>query len=94
MLFANQVNEFYKKGCQEKKAPLRPEAEIVSRDPAHCSFVSLKKWFAVHSRKLPCGHRVRKSGKRRLGFLSTMVLSEARGLSLFLVLRGGIACNG
>ena len=24
----------------------------------------------------------------------TMVLSEARGLSLFLVIRGGIACNG
>ena len=26
--------------------------------------------------------------------VATMVLSEARGLSLFLVIRGGIACNG
>jgi hypothetical protein len=25
---------------------------------------------------------------------ATMVLSEARGLWLFLVIRGGIACNG
>ena len=36
-----------------------------------------------------------KVGKRVLVFLvSTMVLSEARGLSLSLVKRGGIACNG
>ena len=28
----------------KKKAPPRPEAEILSRDPAHCSFVSLGKF--------------------------------------------------
>jgi hypothetical protein len=29
--------EFYKKGCQEKKFPPRPDGEkILSRDPAHC----------------------------------------------------------
>ena len=40
-------------------------------------------------------NRVWKLGKRVLVFsVSTMVLSEARGLSLFLVKRGGIACNG
>ena len=40
-------------------------------------------------------NRVWKLGKRVLvSSVSTMVLSEARGLSLFLVKRGGIACNG
>jgi hypothetical protein len=40
----------------------------------------------------PIESRNRASGP---GFgVSTMVLSEARGLSLFLVIRGGITCNG
>src|SRR3984893_17387630 len=40
-------------------------------------------------------NRVWKLGKRVLvSSVSTMVLSEARGLSLFLVIRGGIAGNG
>src|ERR1700745_4086254 len=36
--------------------------------------------------------RLLKLGKR-FNSVATMVLSEARGLSLFLVLRGGIACR-
>jgi hypothetical protein len=37
-------------------------------------------------------HRVCRVGKRVLvSLVSTMVLSEAQGLSLFLVIRGGIA---
>ena len=42
------VNEFYKKGCQEKTPP-RPEGEIFSRDPAHCSFATVEKfgWLSI-----------------------------------------------
>jgi hypothetical protein len=47
-LTMHKVNEFYKKGCQEKALP-RPESEIVSRDPAHRSFASLAKLLVVHS---------------------------------------------
>ena len=35
----------------KKKAPPRPEAEIVSRDPAHCRFIFLEK-FGVLSIRL------------------------------------------
>jgi hypothetical protein len=38
--------------------------------------------------------RVRESGKRAGASEATMVLSEARGLWLFLIIRGGITCNG
>ena len=34
-----------------------------------------------------------RDSKRAGASEATMVLSEARGLSLFLVIRGGIACN-
>ena len=37
------VNEFYKKGCQEKTPPAAG-GEIFSRDPAHCNFASLEKF--------------------------------------------------
>jgi hypothetical protein len=36
------VNEFYKKGCQEKTSP-STGVEILSRDPAHYSFISPEK---------------------------------------------------
>jgi hypothetical protein len=48
------VNEFYKKGCQEKSSA-STGGEILSRDPAHSSFVSLKQWLVFHSRTVPCG---------------------------------------
>jgi hypothetical protein len=35
-----------------------------------------------------------KERQAELVLKATMVLSEARGLWLFLVIRGGIACNG
>src|ERR1700675_663886 len=56
-------------------------------------------WLVYH----PCGVHLpmvttpiesERVGKRVLvSLVSTMVLSEAQGLSLFLVIRGGIACN-
>ena len=39
----DHVNEFYKKGCQEKSSA-STGVEIISRDPAHCSFTSLEKF--------------------------------------------------
>jgi hypothetical protein len=34
---AKSLNEFYKKGCQEKSFPLdRTPKRFLSRDPAHC----------------------------------------------------------
>ena len=36
----------------KKKAPPRPEEEIVSRDPAHCVWHSEDVRLVVHSRKL------------------------------------------
>jgi len=35
--YESAVNEFYKKGCQEKSFPLdRTARRFLSRDPAHC----------------------------------------------------------
>ncbi len=54
-------------------------------------------WLVVHSREFLCpGGDVIESedSGKQLVVRATMVLSEARGLSLFLVIRGGIACNG
>jgi hypothetical protein len=88
---ARQVNEFYKKGCQEKSST-STGGEILSRDPAHCSFTSLEKFglFAMLVSSSAEGDgcaRVRESGKRAGASEATTVLSEARGLGLFLVIR-------
>src|SRR4030095_3695446 len=102
------ANEFYKKGCQEKELRLdRRLEDFFSRSSPLSVRVPLGSserfwlWLVGH----PCGVHLPmvttpivpgKVGKRVPGvfFVSTMVLSEARGLSLFLVKRGGIACNG
>jgi hypothetical protein len=101
---ANPVNEFYKKGCQEKKLRLdrrrdfvldiQPTAVSVSPDsPGGFSLACLP--CGVHLPMVTTPIESGKVGKRVLvSSVSTMVLSEARGLSLFLVIRGGIACNG
>ena len=40
---SSHLDEFYKKECQEKNSA-STGAEIFSRDPAHCSFVSREKF--------------------------------------------------
>jgi len=59
---------------------------------------SLQKWLVSqsHDSSAEGGNAVElcKSGKQAVLRWATMVLSEARGLGLFLVLRGGITCNG
>jgi hypothetical protein len=78
-----------------KKLRLDRRIEVLSGDPAHLVSLPLKTFGLLSSRKLSlllvarleCARR----GKQEM---LTMVLSEARGLSLFLVIRGGIACNG
>jgi len=83
------------KGMSRKKFCLDRRRDFFSRDPAHWSFASLEKLGRLPM--LICFlrgwwrcHRVPKGGKPDCYSRSTMVLSEARGLWLFLVLRGGI----
>src|SRR5438874_9532491 len=87
----------YKKGCQEKNSAATG-VEIVARDPAHCSFVfSEDIWLVVHlvrfSALVTMLSSLREQQARLVASEATMVLSEARGLWLFLVVRGGIACK-
>ena len=101
-----RVNEFYKKGCQGKSSASTGGEKILSRDPAHCCKCAPRfarevlLWLVcdrcgVHVPMVTTPIESGKVGKRVLvSLVSTMVLSEARGLSLFLVIRGGIACNG
>ncbi len=92
------LNEFYKKGCQEKTRP-RPEWRLFLEIQPHCSFTSLER-FGLISILVSFSARVtmlsswRERQARRVASEATMVLSEARGLWLFLVIRGGITCNG
>ena len=84
-----------------KKLLLRLVAEkFLSRYPAHCLQIchSIARGFALACSSVLWFHFLRGDNARRflkLGkrfdSVATMVLSEARGLSLFLVLRGGIA---
>ncbi len=73
--------------------------EILSRDPAHCRFASLEK-LGLLSILVNCsadgGHAIEfeKATSEPVVSEATMVLSEARGLWLFLVIREGITCNG
>src|SRR4029077_13327931 len=82
---------------------LRPVAEkFLSRYPAHCLQMAFdhSRGSSLDCSSVPSVHfssgdnvrRLLKLGKR-FNSVATMVLSEARGLSLFLVLRGGIACR-
>ena len=82
-----------KKLCPDRKS------EIVSRDPAHCRFTSLEKfgWLSMLVSSSAAGDHaieLEKAASAPVASEATMVLSEARGLWLFLVLREGITCNG
>src|ERR1700745_19221 len=79
---------------------LRPGRSIeVSCDPAHRSLASLGRlgFLSVLIRFRFCQWHViesERAASERALQKPTMVLSEARGLQLFLVIRGGITCNG
>jgi hypothetical protein len=100
------VNEFYKKGCQEKSSPstgeredfgleIQPTAVSVPPDSLERFCSGLFAIRVVHLLMVTTPIESGNFGKRVLvSSVSTMVLSEARGLSLFLVIRGGITCNG
>ena len=73
--------------------------EIVSRDPAHCSFTSLEKFgllsiLVSFSADGDDAIEFKRAASELVASEATMVLSEARGLWLFLVIREGITCNG
>ena len=98
-----RLNEFYQKGCQEKSSAstggredfgleIQPTAVSVPPDSLEgfCSGL-----FAIPVVHLPMVTTPIESGNLASEswclHVSTKVLSEARGLSLFLVKRGGIA---
>ena len=94
------VNEFYKKGCQDKTSP--STGGMVRRldlQPTVYVNASDRSGFCSERFVLPlvvCRRRQCQSSLR--DFASEIgvvikVLSEARGLSLFLIIRGGIACK-
>src|SRR4029453_13979698 len=73
---------------------------FVSRDPAHfpSASASLQRFcllilISFSAYWWHC-HRVERATSQWWLSVSTMVLSEARGLWLFLGIRGGIKCNG
>ena len=82
-----------------KKFCLDRKSEIVSRDPAHFRFTSLEKFGLLSMLVSSCADgdhviELERAASVAGCFEATMVLSEARGLWLFLVLREGITCNG
>ena len=83
----------------KKKVLPRPEARFFSRDPAHCSFASLEKFgllsiLVSFSADGDDAVEFKRAASGLVASEATMVLSEARGLWLFLVIREGITCNG
>ena len=73
--------------------------EIFSRDPAHCSFTALEKfgWLSMLMSFSADGDdavEFERATSEPVASKATMVLSEAHGLWLFLVIREGITCNG
>jgi hypothetical protein len=92
------LNEFYKKGCQEKSFASTGGRDVfLEIQPTLVSLLwsSLLcgpfPWVSLLILAMPSSLR---DSKPAGASEATMVLSEARGLSLFLVIRGGIACNG
>jgi hypothetical protein len=82
-----------------KKKLRLDRSEIISRGPAHGSFTSRERFgllsilvsFSALLRVPSC---LKKAASELVASEATMVLSEARGLWLFLVIREGITCNG
>jgi hypothetical protein len=91
---------FYKRGCQGTFFSLHRRRGCFPRHPAplstedaclvSCPLVWLVPYQRVHLPGLRRRWRFLKLGKRCGCTVSTMVLSEARGLVLFRVVRGGI----
>jgi len=79
----------------KKKSSASTGVEIVSRDPAHCSFTALEK-FGLFSTLMSFSAEgddaveFKRAASELVASKATMVLSEARGLWLFLVIREGI----
>jgi hypothetical protein len=98
------LDEFYKKGRQEKSSPStgRREDFCLEIQPTACKCSPRfaregSLWPVFHFRGFhpPVATTPIESQNLASGagiWVSTMVLFEARGLSLFLVIRGGIAC--
>jgi hypothetical protein len=82
-----------------RKNSASTRVEIVSRDPAHCSFTSLER-FGLLSMLMSFSAdgddavEFKRAASELVASEATMVLSEAHGLWLFLVIREGITCNG
>jgi hypothetical protein len=82
-----------------KKLRLDRSVEVLSRDPAHGSFASREK-FGLLSMLMSVSAdgddavEFKRAASELVASEATMVLSEARGLWLFLVIREGITCNG
>jgi hypothetical protein len=82
----------------KKKASPRPEARFLSRDPAHWSITSLEKFGLLSILvSFPADGdgaiEFERAASDLVASEATMVLSEARGLWLFLVIREGIGCK-
>jgi hypothetical protein len=93
---------FYKKGCQEKSSPstgrredfcleIQPTAASVPSDLLERLVVACLPFPWLSSSGGDDANRVLDLASGPGIWVSTMVLLEARGLSLFLVIRGGIA---
>ena len=84
-----------KRDVKKKSSALTGGSRLFLEIQSTCFVTPEEVWPVIHSRKVSLLLVVKfesaRCGKRTM---STMVLSEARGLSLFLVIRGGIACNG
>jgi hypothetical protein len=100
ILFHFEIAGSIKRDVNKKTSPSAGSREIFCLDiqPTVCRWLSIARevllWIALPFPRFISGgdsaRRFLKLGKR-FNSVATMVLSEARGLSLFLVLRGGIA---
>ena len=83
----------------KKKNSASTGVEIVSQDPAHDSCTALEEfglWSVLMSFSADGDGAVEleRAASELVASEATMVLSEAHGLRLFLVIREGITCNG
>src|SRR5438270_9538194 len=93
-----RVKTFYKKGCQEKKLRLdRRRDFFLEIQPTEVS-TSLEKFgllfiLVSFSAAGDAAVEFKRAASELVASEATMVLSEARGLWLFLVIREGIGCK-
>src|SRR5207302_9553329 len=92
------LKTFYKKGCQEKKLRLDRRGEFfLEIQPTEVS-TSLEKFgllfiLVSFSAAGDAAVEFKRAASELVASEATMVLSEARGLWLFLVIREGIGCK-